>query len=195
MPLSSSSPPLRERNKQRRTDRILESARELLREQPDRPLTVERIAERAEVSQGTVFNLVGTRDRIWAALADSAIGVLDLDAMGSVGSPLERAHAIVDALIEEVLTDPAVFRAVFAHWAESARTIHANPTDALLRTLQAGVNDGTLSADAPLPRIADAVASGLIGVLHQWAAGLIGGKALRNRGRDLFEFAFAAAAR
>ena len=41
------SPGLRERGKRRRTERILDAALELLREDPEGNLTVERIADRA----------------------------------------------------------------------------------------------------------------------------------------------------
>jgi AcrR family transcriptional regulator len=61
---------LRERGKRRRTDRILDAALTLLREDPGQNLTVERIAERAELAPMTVYNLVGTRDQKWTELVD-----------------------------------------------------------------------------------------------------------------------------
>src|SRR3954453_11381622 len=64
---------LRERGKRRRTERILDAALELLREDPDQHLTVERIAERAEVAPMTVYNLVGTRDEMWRAVGARAL--------------------------------------------------------------------------------------------------------------------------
>jgi len=53
-------PGLRERGKRRRTERILDAGLDLLREDPQGNLTVERIADRAEVSPMTVFNLWAT---------------------------------------------------------------------------------------------------------------------------------------
>ena len=92
---------LRERGKQRRTEQILAAARELLRESPDKALTVERIAARAEVSAPTVFNLIGRRERIWAALADKGLADLDLRALrvrvrvGGARGVLRRAGGTV----------------------------------------------------------------------------------------------------
>ena len=63
---------LRERNKRTRTGRILQATRELLRERDAQTLTLEQIADRAEVAPGTVFNLVGPRERLFAALIDQA---------------------------------------------------------------------------------------------------------------------------
>jgi AcrR family transcriptional regulator len=184
---------LRQRSKRRRTERILEAARALLRDDPDGRLTVERIADRAEVAPGTVFNLVGTRDQIWAALADSTLGALDLDQVGERRPARDRAHAIVAALLRVVLDEPAVFRAVFSHWAESARAIHADPTDALVRALEQGVEEGSVTPDAPVHRLAETITAGIVGLLHQWSARLISDRVLRSRGRDLVDFAFDAA--
>jgi AcrR family transcriptional regulator len=55
---------LRERHKRARAERILQAVRELLRERDVQTVTLEQIAERAEVAPGTVFNLVGARERL-----------------------------------------------------------------------------------------------------------------------------------
>ena len=68
---------LRERRKLRRVDRILQAARDLLREGGGDVPTVEQVAERAEVATATVFNLVGTRENLWAALANEALAELE----------------------------------------------------------------------------------------------------------------------
>ena len=65
---------LRERNRERRIAQILEATRELLREAPHESPSVERIAQRAEVAPATVFNLIGPRESIWAALVGRHAG-------------------------------------------------------------------------------------------------------------------------
>ena len=79
---------LRERGKLRRTERILDAALELLREDPNQNLTVDRISERAEVAPMTVYNLVGNRDEVWRAIADR--GLKDLDP-----APMLKAQGVV----------------------------------------------------------------------------------------------------
>jgi AcrR family transcriptional regulator len=166
-------------------DRILEAARELLRETPDQSLTVERIAARADVSQPTVFNLVGPREKIWAALADASLERLDLDGLRVVEEPQERARAIVDAVLGMVCDDAPVFRALLANWKQSARVIHHDPTDAL-----AGCLAACEGLDAR--RTAQLVSAGLIGLVHQWSAALITDAEAHQRGRALVDLAFLA---
>ena len=71
--LDPEAPPLdgRERGKRRRTGEILTAARELLNELPAEEVTASRIAARAGVAPMTIFNLIGTRDDLWAAIAAS----------------------------------------------------------------------------------------------------------------------------
>src|SRR4051794_395758 len=99
---------LRERGKRRRTERILDSALELLRAAPEQTLTVERIAERAEVAPMTVYNLVGGRDQMFTALADRALQDLDFGAITGA-DPQERARRIVAAVVRALRADAAVF--------------------------------------------------------------------------------------
>jgi AcrR family transcriptional regulator len=184
---------LRERGKQRRTDQILAAARELLRQSPEQPLTVERIAARAELSPPTVFNLVGPRDKIWAALADQALAELDLNELRTIDDPQVRARSIVDAVVGMVCADAPVFRALLANWKQSARLIDHDPTGELLACLQEAADRSGIAPTFDLRRLAELISAGVIGILHQWSAGLMSDRALRTRGRDLVDVAFAAA--
>src|ERR1700731_1860069 len=109
-PAEAASEPLglRERGKQRRTDRILDAALQLLREDPEQNLTVDRIAERAEVAPMTIYNLVGARDQIWTALVDRALHGIDPNAITGP-DPQERARRIVDAYVRVLRADAPVF--------------------------------------------------------------------------------------
>jgi AcrR family transcriptional regulator len=184
---------LRERGKQRRTTQILAAARELLRQFPEEPLTVERIAARAELSPPTVFNLVGPRDKIWAALADQALGDLDLTALRTIDDPQQRARSIVAAVISMVCDDAPVFRALLANWKDSARLIDHDPTGELLACLREASDRNGMAPRYDMRRLAELISAGMIGLMHQWAAGLMSNRALRARGSDLVDIAFAAA--
>jgi AcrR family transcriptional regulator len=184
---------LRERGKQRRIELILAAARELLREFPDQALTVDRIATRAEVSAPTVFNLIGRREHIWAALADQALRDLDLGALRVIEDPQERARAIVDAVISMICADASVFRALLANWEQSARVIDHDPTSEIEACLVAAAGQGSIIGGSDLRRRAELISAGLIGLVHQWGAGLLRDRALHARGRDLVDFAFDAA--
>jgi len=155
----------------------------LLREAPTQELTVERIAARAELAPQTVYNLVGRREHIWSALADDALDGLDLPRFATIAEPQVRGTAIVSAVIDMVCADAPVFRHLLAHWAQSALFIDHDPTAALTECFA--------QAGEPHPRrTAELVGAGLIGILHQWAAGLISDDGARERGRDLVSLAF-----
>jgi AcrR family transcriptional regulator len=180
---STAADGVRERGKRRRSKRILDGARVLLREAPTQELTVERIAARAEVSTQTVYNLIGRREHIWGALADDALDVLDLPRFATIIQPQARGTAIVRAVIDMVCADAPVFRHLLAHWAQSALFIDHDPTAAL--------TDCFAQVGDPQPRrTAELVGAGLIGILHQWAAELISDDGARERGRDLVSLAF-----
>jgi AcrR family transcriptional regulator len=184
---------LRERSKRRRVEAILTAARELLREQSGATLTVDRIAERAEVAPATVFNLVGTREQIWAALADRALGDLDLGSLGPADDPHQRARAIVASVMEVICADPLVFRALFSGWSRSGGALAHDPTNELVACLEEAAERGMIAPDLKLRRLGELVSSGMIGIMHQWAAGLMSDHGLRTRARDLVDVAFAAA--
>lgn len=180
---------LRERNKRRRAHQILTAALELLRADPDQNLTVERIAARAEVSPMTVFNLIGNKDQMWTALADRAL--LDLD-VGSIldPDPRRRARRIVEAVVDALSGDAVVHRTLLANWRHSGSFLAADPTEALVRCVRDAVSSGALADTADARKLGEVMATGLLGAIHQWAAGLLSDTAFRTRALDVVDVAF-----
>jgi AcrR family transcriptional regulator len=187
-----SSPGLRERGKRRRTERILDAALELLREEPEGNLTVDRIAERAEVSPMTVFNLVGNREQLWNAMADRALEGLDVQSIRA-DDPQERARRIVDAVVAILRSDAAVFRALLSGWSKGGHALAHDPTNALIQCLQDAADAGYISADGNLRRYGEVMSAGLIGTIQQWTAGLLSDRAFQTRARAVVDVVFAAA--
>jgi AcrR family transcriptional regulator len=183
---------LRERGKRRRTERILDAALELLREDPDANLTVERIADRAEVSPMTVFNLVGNREQLWSAMADRALESLDVQSI-TADDPQERARRIVDAVVRILRSDAAVFRALLSGWSKGGHVLAQDPTNALIQCLQDAADAGHIRADVNLRRYGEVMSAGLIGTIQQWTAGLLGDRAFGTRARAVVDVVFAAA--
>jgi AcrR family transcriptional regulator len=183
---------LRERGKRRRTERILDAALELLREDPDASLTVERIADRAEVSPMTVFNLVGNREQLWSAMADRALEGLDVQSI-TADDPQERARRIVDAVVRILRSDAAVFRALLSGWSNSGHVLAHDPTNALIQCLQDAADAGQIRAEVNLRRYGEVMSAGLIGTIQQWTAGLLGDRAFGTRARAVVDVVFAAA--
>jgi len=183
---------LRERSKRQRTDRILTAALELLREDPEANPTVERIAARAHVAPMTVFNLVGKWDQIWGALADLALGDLDVASIHAE-DPQERARLIVDAVVRTLVADPAVFRALLSRWSGAGMVLKHDPTGALVSCLQAAADRATLAPGVSPRRYGEVIATGMLGTIQLWTAGLVSDRGLRARSREIVDIVFAAA--
>jgi AcrR family transcriptional regulator len=183
---------LRERGKRRRTERILDSALELLREDPEQNPTIERIAERAEVAPMTIFNLVGNREQMWSAMADRALDDLDLESI-TTEDPRERAHRIVDAVVKILCADAEAFRALLPGWRLSGRMLEHDPTKALIDCLQDAADRGMVAPGVNVRRYGEILAAGLLGTIHQWSAGLISDRSFRKRAGEVVDIVFAAA--
>ena len=184
---------LRELGKQRRVEQILAATRDLLREDPDRPLSVERIAARAQVAPATVFNLVGTRERIWAALMDQALAAAQTRIAGLPElEPRERTRRVVAEHVRAIVGDPAVNRLALAEWSKSGRLLRRDGARDVAESLRAAQAAGILAADADVDELAALLATGCTGALHQWAAGMIGDRAAYRRCDGFVDLVFAA---
>lgn len=163
-----------------------------MHEDPSQGLTVPRIAERAEVSPATVFNLVGPREQIWTALADHALGAVDYSSLPAK-DPQGRARGIMAEVARVVCADAAVFRALIVGWNETGRAMAHDPTSEFAHCLADAARQGVILADVDIRRLAELLSAGLIGTVHQWAAGVISDHALGERLSDLVDVTFAAA--
>lgn len=193
--MSPTAPGLRELGKKRRTESILDAGLQLLREDPDRNFTIERVAALAGVAPMTVFNLIGNREQVWSAMADRALDGLDLSAIDEP-DPERRAHRIVDEVVRVLRSDAAVFRALLSGWAHSGRLLAHDPSKALIDCLEAAHRQpghrGNPSSGITVRRVGEVVAAGLVGTIHQWTAGVIGDRALATRAHAVLDVAFLA---
>jgi AcrR family transcriptional regulator len=186
---------LRERHKQQRRERILEAIRELLRECPNETPTVERIAELADLSPATVFNLVGPREQQWAALVDELLRELDTClAFSADEDPREQARRIVGEAAELFISDAAVFKHLVNSWGRSGSLLQENPIPQLRAALRRGQETGMLRPDLHTAALAGHIATASGGALRHWAVGQISDAAFRARVRFAVDVVFAASA-
>src|SRR5262245_41861183 len=181
----------RERGKRLRSQRIISAARDLIHEQPDESPTIPDVAARAGVAPMTIFNLIGTRDDLWAALADESLAGW-LGVALDVADPHERACKIVDEVMRIISAEAPVWRALISGWRDSGRVLEREPSKALVECLRQAADEGRIAAGVDVRRLGAMIFSGLVGIVHQWAAGLIGDRAMRRRAHDLVDIAFAA---
>jgi AcrR family transcriptional regulator len=186
---------LRERHKGQRRERILEAIRELLRESPNETPTVERIAELADLSPATVFNLIGPREQQWAALGDALLRELNecLD-FAATEDPREQARRIVGETAELFIADAAVFRHLINSWGRSGALLQENPVPQLRGAIRRGQAAGVLRPDLHVEALVGHIATACGGALRQWAAEQISDAAFRARVRFAVDVAFAASA-
>jgi AcrR family transcriptional regulator len=195
MPASAPTTGLRERHKRQRRERILEALRELLRERPHETPTVERIAELADLSPATVFNLVGPRERQWAALCDALLGELDAClAFAADEDPREQARRIVGETAELFIADAAVFKHLVNSWGASGPLLQESPVPRLRDALRRGQSAGMLRPDLHVEALVGHIATAAGGALRHWAAGQISDAAFRRRVRFAVDVVFAASA-
>ncbi|EPH42622.1 TetR/AcrR family transcriptional regulator [Streptomyces aurantiacus] len=182
---------LRERHKAQRRARILDAARELLRDRPESVLSTERIAERAGVAPATVYNLVGPRDKIWEALAAGFMDELEgrLAALAA-GGPSDVVRSTVQLFVD----DPVVSRRMVREWEESGLVLRRSPLTQLRRALADARTQGLLRADIDTDALASVVGTSCVGALHQWVAGLIDDDRFLARALFALDVALAAAA-
>ncbi|MEU9087295.1 TetR/AcrR family transcriptional regulator [Streptomyces sp. NPDC048357] len=161
---------LREQHKARRRLRILDATRELLRESPESVISTERIAERAEVSPATVYNLIGPREKVWVALADGFTDELEgrLTELGA-GDPQE----VVRSTVRLFVADPVVSRRMVRGWEESGLVLDRSPLVQLRRAMADARTRGVLRADVDTDALAAVVSTACVGALHRWVAALI----------------------
>ncbi|GAA3092613.1 TetR/AcrR family transcriptional regulator [Streptomyces rectiviolaceus] len=182
---------LRERHKTQRRIRILEATRELLREGPESVISIERIAERAEVAPATVYNLIGPRDKIWEALAAGFMDELErhLATLGA-GDPRE----VVRSTVRLFVGDPVVSRRMVREWEDSGVVLDRSPLTQLRRAMADVRTQGLLRADIDTDALAATVGTSCVGALHQWVATLIDDDRFLARALFALDVALAAAA-
>jgi AcrR family transcriptional regulator len=195
--MSAASPTvgLRERHKQQRRARILAAIRLLLRERPDETPTVERIAELADLSPATVFNLLGPREQQWAALCEELLRELDERLpVAAEDDPRDHARRIVGETAELFIADAAVFRHLLNSWGRSGALLQENPVPRLRAALRRGQAAGMLRPDLHVEALVGHIATACGGALRQWAAGQISDASFRRRVRFAVDVVFAAGA-
>jgi AcrR family transcriptional regulator len=189
---------LRERNKRKRRDAILDAALELLSEAPNRQVTTEQIAELAEVSPATVYNLVGTREQLLLALVDRVLHdlVATLAEQQST-DPVQMATFVVAESVERFVADGVAFRQVvtsIGDFAASRITIAFDPAQLQVAAMREAQAQGIVRADLDPAALGRQIYLSYNGALFAWGAGVLSDDGLRAAVRHGLTMVLAAAA-
>jgi AcrR family transcriptional regulator len=154
--------PLRERNRQRTIQRIVEAAIELFYANGYDQTTMDLIAEKAEVSRATLFNYFSTKQ---ALLLPFANDLYEKNIQPRILSYLEEQPATLDVLrflfmsiYEQVLTLPEIERGLRAELFQPHSAIkdigHGHSfSKTLLTIIQQGQRRGEIRTDIPDQRL------------------------------------------
>ena len=168
---------LRELNKTRRREQILEATRKLLRKQPADEISVEEIAELAEVAPATVYNLLGPRDSIWAALIDDVLDELSVElARLPDDDPIARAHAVITISVKLFAADAKVHRQALLHRhtvAGGRGALRHNPVELQIAAMQNAIDTGVLGDSLSAEQLGQQIFASYNGALHFWTMGVL----------------------
>jgi AcrR family transcriptional regulator len=189
---------LRERNKLKRRNAILDAALQILDEEPAAGVTVDRVAVLAELSPATVYNLVGGRDDMVRAIM---VRIIERSA-SEVRAHIAADHPQVDALwmsrlaIEHRSTSMIgrsnAHRRLVEHLGglgAGSMTLKAPDGTKLdapnvhLESMRYAQKQGMLRKNLDPAVLGTLIATGFNGILLRWASGGIEDKHLAPLGR------------
>ena len=168
---------LRERNKALRVEAILDAAVELLDERPLDDVTTDAIADRAGVATATVYNLVGTRERLLRAIVDRVVERL-VDGVAEAAArdedPIAVAHFVVDHSVAAFTEHSTAYRRIVAAGRSvDDGAIHdvADPSSLQVAALRGAQETGVLRADLDIAGLGRQIYISWIGAMQHWANG------------------------
>lgn len=175
---------LRERNKAKRRNAIIDATLSLLRSFPLAEVSIERIAADAEVAPATVYNLVGSRDLLLLACVDRVVERL-VDALVRIDptdDPVAAATAIVEQSSEAFIADGHAFRQIIGALRESWETgsaLAVDPAQLQIAAMRAAQRQGLLLDDVDPAAVGRQIYLSYNGALFAWAALLLTDDGLR----------------
>ena len=175
---------LRERNKAKRRDAILDGTLDLLRSAPLAEVSIERIAARAEVAPATVYNLVGSREQLLLACVDRVIERL-VDALVQIhpaDDPIAAASAIVERSSEAFIADGDAFRQIISAVGGSpdrGSQLAFDPAQLQIVAMRAARQAGLLRRDVDPAAVGRQIYLSYNGALFAWAGRLLTDDGLR----------------
>jgi AcrR family transcriptional regulator len=190
---------LRERNKTKRRDAVLDAALDLLDRPEATPVTTERIAELAEVSVATVYNLVGTREQLLVALIDRLIADLVESARAAEVEidPVDRLKAMIVSSVEALARRPVAYRRVVLQvTAAASADLHTklNPASLAVSAFQHAQRMGSVRRDLDAHALAGQLYLSYNGALLRWAAGALSDSGFKTAALHAVATALAASA-
>jgi AcrR family transcriptional regulator len=162
----------------RRRNRILDAARELISEQGFENLTMRALAQASGVTVPTIYNLIGNKDAVLGATIHDGT----MRFFGDVRSSANPI-AILEKNVTELLRQPAYYRPLLrillnGGASEAMAEIDALYLRHLRETLKAMAERGELEPWVDCDILAERLLSNLYGAASEWATGLLSDETL-----------------
>jgi AcrR family transcriptional regulator len=167
---------LREKGKTRRRGEVLAAGAELWRERGVTSVTLAQVAEAAEVSAQTVYNLIGGVEAVKIALVEELLGRLEtaVEAAEARGLEMSILRALTSARL--FIADPRLYRQILVgipqavfEGAQLSRDGSAFQRTALEDARQLGELPGDVDVDA----LSWQIHLQFLGALFAWACGTL----------------------
>jgi AcrR family transcriptional regulator len=165
---------LREKQATQRRDRILAAARKLIRRTGGTGFSMRALADEAEVSLATPYNLFGSKAGVLYALLNVSLENLDRATVTfSSTTPVERVLEVAGIAADVYARDAAFYRPLM-QFLLGARDVEHRPRfieqslRRWTRTVQAAVRHGLLSSSVDVDLLARQLMINFIGVLDLW---------------------------
>lgn len=177
---------LREENIERRRQRILTATRELIGRDGVDGWSMRKVADAADVSVPTLYNLFGSKDEIRAALVGGFFDELDrsLDDGAPPDNPIERVLAFAAAGVDTVLARAATTRPALLAQEHGGGGEHRTTPMAIERqraAFQAAMDAGHLRTDLRADHLAAQAHDGFHRAAILWARDKLDASAFRSR--------------
>jgi len=176
---------LRDKQMRERRARILAAAQQLIRVTGGTGLSMRALADKAEVSLATPYNLFGSKGAVLLALQLGALEKLEqaMDEL-SIRDPIEQVLEVAELGARIYTGDPSFWRPLMqAHWlakgAINDSPLHPRIVALWHRSLEAGVRAGRLVAEANPEFVARHLVICFYGVLVLWVQGNLDGDGFR----------------
>ena len=188
---------LRDLNKAKRRDAILDAAVILLGTRDSSDITTEEIAALAGVSAATVYNLVGTRNELMYQLVGRILTDLaeSLQALDP-GDPIAAAQLVVDHTVRAFVSNPNAYRQVVAvtQRAAAAHPTPIEPSSFQVVAMRQAQSMGIIRNDIDASGLARQIFLSYTGAAMLWSSGRLDDAGLLTAARHGLFTALAAAA-
>jgi len=176
--VNDAEPPLgrREAGKAERRRRIIQAARELIRETGNAGLSMRALAARAGVSLATPYNLFGSKRAIVLAVLDDVREFQDRFASLRSTDPLERLFSAVDMAVEFYVADPPFYKTLWAAVFDASDDVRTEifnwKRNEFWRNLVAGASDaGAISPSVNVELLFRALDRSFESAMLEWVVG------------------------